>query len=298
MRVELTPAGTDEAKKTPAPKRVQPFSFRKSFRRFLLLLLLVVIAGAAAYVMTAPRRFNVLVIGSDQRSDERGRSDVLMLISVPRNPSDPATILTIPRDTRVDVAGYGKQKITHAYALGDAPDDGKNLGNRNLTVQTVEQFLRVPVHGTLELTFKSFADIVDQVGGVETDEHGHVDGEKALKIVRDRFREGGDFARTADQRDIFVQTVREVVEQKAVPSVYRMLQNSTESRVNVPLPSLVHFGVAAALYRRGNIAVPDFHNEVVPGKGASLYTAEFGKTLYYWIPDADGVAALVRQWLS
>lgn len=254
-----------------------------------ILLVLVAFVGVILYV-DAPTRYNVLIIGSDQRSDEQGRSDVLMVFSLPKSPSEQTSLLTIPRDTRVDVPGYGTQKITHAYALGERPE-GSTLGNRALTEETIEALLDIPIHATLEFTFDSFQRIIDAEGGVDTDT-GHLDGAEALTLVRNRFREGGDFARTEDQRDVFLSLFRSV---QTIDDVRRFLgyfQDGDGADVTYAPGRTIQFGFATVLRRFGNLTIRDVRTEVVPGTGQSIYTAEFGKELYYWVPDDDAFTTL------
>jgi anionic cell wall polymer biosynthesis LytR-Cps2A-Psr (LCP) family protein len=284
----------------PAEKKRRRFrlSFKAGFR--LAVFALLVLAGWAAYTLftSIPKRFTVLVIGSDQRAEERGRSDVLMVVSLPRSPRDSISILTIPRDTRVEVPGFGMQKITHAYALGDIENDGKTLGNRRLTEETVERFLGIPIDATIELTFASFEAIINKLGGVTTQKYGTLTGKEALKIVRDRAREGGDFARTADQRDILFDVVEEIKRQNAYTSMYEFLKESGDARMTFPRIRFTVFSVYAIIRRAGNFHFTDAHTEVIPGKGESMYTPEFQKNLYYWVPDEEKTQRIIEEWFA
>lgn len=283
----------------PKKRRWFPkFSFRGLLRLTKFLIFLGVVLVVVLFIVGIPKRFNILVIGSDQRAEERGRSDVLMVVSIPKSPKQTMSIITIPRDTRVDMEGYGIQKITHAYALGEKPTDGKELGNADLTKQTVEELLSITIHGTVEVTFDSFQAIIDKLGGVTLPDQGKIDGEKALKIVRDRFREGGDFARTEDQREVFTQTVREIRAKNAYSLVYNYLKDAADSRISIPMSKFLPFMAYAIIRRGGRFSLSDAHNDFIPGKGQSVYTPEFGKELYYWIPDEAGTQALVEEWLS
>lgn len=308
MRVEVKPVAPASVPLTK-PRNVRPDKAEKPKRRIKqsffgtirLLFTLAVIGGIlyAVYLIgSIPKRYNILVIGSDQRSDEPGRSDVLMVVSLTKSPTVPPSIVTIPRDTRVEVPGHGLQKITHAYAFDVKRTDGKDLGNKNLTKQVAEDLLHVHVDATVEVTFASFQQIIDRLGGVTTQANGKLNGEEALKIVRDRFREGGDFARTADQREILVQTVREVKGQNAFSIVYDFLKNSSESRITINESQFLPFFAYAVIRRGGSFSLAGIHTDVVPGAGKMIYTPDFGKELYYWVPDAAATKKLVHDWLS
>lgn len=254
----------------------------------------IALAGLLAYAM-APTRYNVLIIGSDQRGTERARSDVLMVFSIPKSPNQPLSLITIPRDTKVELAEYGMQKITHAYALGDRPDESV-LGNVNLTQQAVEELLGIQIDATAEFTFESFKDMVDFAGGVETDQ-GHVDGEAALKVVRNRYREGGDFARTQDQRDIFLDLARRVSQPSQAKGFYDFFQQHEQTRLQVDTGQAMWFGAAAAVRRGARFDLTNTYTDFVPGKGQSVYTPEFDANLYYWVIDSEKTTELVDHYL-
>ncbi|MDP3964778.1 MAG: LCP family protein [bacterium] len=258
------------------------------------LLVFVIALGAFVYI-TAPDRFNVLIVGSDQRGDEQARSDVLMVFSIPKSPHQPISLITIPRDTRVEVPGHGTQKITHAYALGER-EDGR-LGGVTLTRETVEDFLGIDIHASAEFTFESFRDLVDELGGVDTDE-GHVDGEEALSIVRDRYRAGGDFARTEDQREIFLNLGQTITTPAIARQVYNFFTEHPETRLKYSTLPAGQFAFAAYARRWGNFDLTNTYSDFIPGGGDTIYTPEFDANLYYWVPDEAATKELVKTYLK
>ena len=158
--------------------------------------------------------FYVLLLGSDARSSETSRSDVLILARV--DPANAAvTLISIPRDTMVYIEGYGTQKINAAYAYGGAA----------LAVEVVEEYAGVDISHYAEVHFYEFEELIDSLGGIEVDvpEDVSVDGviveageqtltgEEALAVARDRHHvTGGDFGRNQAQR-IIVEAVLEKV---------------------------------------------------------------------------------------
>ena len=76
----------------------------------------------------------VLLMGVDRRDDDIGRSDTLMLAAVDEK-KDRISLLSIPRDTRVEIGNYGYDKINHAYAFG----------GHDLTIASIRKLLGVPV---------------------------------------------------------------------------------------------------------------------------------------------------------
>jgi LCP family protein required for cell wall assembly len=150
---------------------------------------------------------SVLLLGVDERKGDRGRSDSLILLTV--NPNKKSmNMVSIPRDTRTEIIGKGKEdKINHAYAFGGT----------EMAINTVENFLDVPVDYFVKVNMESFKDIVDAVGGVEvnntleftqdgkTFNKGSIslDGESALSYTRMRYEDPrGDFGRQDRQRQI------------------------------------------------------------------------------------------------
>ena len=70
---------------------------------------------------------NIALYGSDSRNhDYKGLSDVIMIASI-NSKTNNVKLISIARDTYVDVPGYGKTKITHAYSYG-----GARIGNTNI----------------------------------------------------------------------------------------------------------------------------------------------------------------------
>jgi len=150
---------------------------------------------------------SVLLMGVDQRSGDSGRSDTLIVLTV--NPNEKSTqMVSIPRDTRTEIVGKGfEDKINHAYAFG-GPE---------MAIDTVENFLDIPIDYFIQVNMESFKDIVDAVGGVTVEspfafsQDGYtfnegtnsLNGEEALAYSRMRKKDPrGDFGRQERQRQI------------------------------------------------------------------------------------------------
>lgn len=161
--------------------------------------------------------FNALILGVDERSNDRGRSDTMIVLSV--NPAKKSALMfNIPRDTRTNIVGHGTEdKINHAYAFGGV----------NMSVQTVEQLLGIPIHYYMKVNMEGFAQVIDMVGGVNVNnpfafdyegyrfEQGniHLDGEAALGFSRMRYDDPkGDLGRNDRQREIIKQVLKNTVQ--------------------------------------------------------------------------------------
>ncbi|UYG93843.1 LytR family transcriptional regulator [Cytobacillus firmus] len=151
--------------------------------------------------------FSVLMLGVDERSGDKGRSDTMIVLTV--NPNDKSIkMLSIPRDTRTEIVGKGfEDKINHAYAFG----------NEEMSMATVENFLDIPLDYYIKVNMEGFKDIVDAVGGITvnsslafnqsgyqfTEGSNSLDGDAALAYVRMRKQDpNGDFGRQDRQKQI------------------------------------------------------------------------------------------------
>lgn len=158
--------------------------------------------------------FSVLMMGVDERSGDKGRSDTMIVLTV--NPNlHSVKMLSIPRDTRTEIVGKSKEdKINHAYAFGDIP----------MAMDTVEKFLDIPIDYYIKINMEGFEDIVDAVGGVTVQNDldfysdgihfpkGEIklNGKKALSYSRMRYEDPrGDFGRQNRQRQIIEAIISE-----------------------------------------------------------------------------------------
>lgn len=170
----------------------------------------------------------ILIAGSDSRGDgaipedgtEGSRTDTIMLLHSPD--SGPTALISLPRDTYVDVPGHGPAKLNAAYAWGGAP----------LLVETVESLTGFTIDHYVEIGLGGVEQVVTALGGVElcldyavTDELSglvwdqpgceEVDGTKALAFVRMRYSDPhNDLGRAQRQR----QLVGAVVSSAASPA--------------------------------------------------------------------------------
>lgn len=128
---------------------------------------------------------NILLIGSDSRKNvgrgdasDVGRADsmILMRFDPPRRRY---SVLSIPRDLRVDVPGYGQEKVNAAYQLGGPA----------LTVRTIRQLTGLPVHHYMLIDFAGFKDVVDSLGGITVNNPRAIRSERFDGYVW-RFRKG------------------------------------------------------------------------------------------------------------
>jgi LCP family protein required for cell wall assembly len=148
------------------------------------------------------------IYGTDERGGEIPRSDIIMILKYnPRR--NKVYIVSIPRDTRVEIPNRGLDKINHAYAFGGS----------DLMTEVIEKFLLIEIDYTIKLSFENFAEIIDTIGGVQItaqkdfDYPGYIDipkgtqilsGEKALEYVRFRYDAQGDYGRIQRQQEVLL----------------------------------------------------------------------------------------------
>lgn len=176
---------------------------------------------------TGKNRFTVLVMGVDSIGGKeiRRRSDTIMVFFVDRS-SKKAAVLSIPRDSRVDIPGFGLDKINHAYAYGGL----------DLAKATVETLLEHPIDYYVTVDFEGFVKIVDLLGGVPihvekrmryTDRsqnlyinlrpgYQKLNGYQAMGYVRFRHDPQGDFGRIQRQQKFIRAVVREALQVKQI----------------------------------------------------------------------------------
>lgn len=101
---------------------------------------------------------NVLLIGCDNANGGTSRSDSIMICSVNKQ-TGRMTVVSILRDTHLDVPGHQESKVNAAYAWGGA----------NLLVQTIEQNFGIKIDDYATVDFEMFTALVDGLGGIEVD---------------------------------------------------------------------------------------------------------------------------------
>ena len=158
----------------------------------------------------APAPVNFVLMGSDSRGSDRGRSDSLMVAHVTGDRQH-VYLISFPRDMWVEVPGRGNAKINAAYSWGGPA----------LTVRTLENLLGVRMDHTVAIDFEGFINLTNAVGGVTvhnpwaTPEHPEgeiqIQGEDALTYVRERYLlPNGDLDRAYRQRSVVKAIIRKL----------------------------------------------------------------------------------------
>lgn len=188
------------------------------------------------------RKLTLLLMGVDSRQGEAARADTIMVAFVDMD-NRKMSLLSIPRDTYVHVPGHGNTKINHAHAYG-GPD---------LMLETVSDFLGVPVNKYVELDFEGFVNIVNILGGVTMDipqrmyrpsegidlrpgEGQFLDGNKALQFVRYRGYKTADIGRIEAQQEFLKALADQAISLGTVvklPSLINEVRENTNTNLSV-----------------------------------------------------------------
>lgn len=207
------------------------------------------LGGRPAVPIGAEGATNVLVVVTDrgtgpggnetasELTGDVGRSDTLMVLHLDAD-RRVASVVSIPRDTLVDVPGHGRRAISAAFELG-----GPRLG-----VQTVEALTGVRVDHLAVVDWSRFGALVDAVGGIHVDvaaanrdpasglawEAGRnvLDGAGAVAFVRQTAGlPGGDLDRIARQHAVLAAVMADALHQEMRKDpllLYRFLDTLTE----------------------------------------------------------------------
>lgn len=296
-------------KNSSAPKK--KYVKKKNYNRLIALIIILValIGGLIYYLCTnnnedaAPtvttqqsNAINIMIMGVDRRTDDVGRSDTLMVLTY--NPADKrASLLSLPRDTRVHIEKNDYDKINHAYAYG----------GHELTKKTVEAFLNVPMDYYVMIDVHAFEKIIDAVGGVDIDvekrmyyedpwdDDGglvinlypgkqHMDGKTAIQYVR--YRDGeGDIGRITRQQKFIKAFMNQIISPSILPKLPEIIKNiSSAIQTDMPIDKMI-----ALMTDLPTIQQNGLNSTMVPGKPAYI------EDISYWIPDIAKTRQLIAQ---
>ncbi|MBN2072637.1 MAG: LCP family protein [Actinobacteria bacterium] len=181
---------------------------------------------------------NLLFLGLDEREDSNefeGRTDTIMVFHIARWGSKD-TLISIPRDTRVELEGRGWNKINAAYVYGGT----------GMVRQEIYELCGISIDSTMVINFNGFKKIIDMLGGVKivVSEPLHdplsgadfepgeylMNGEQALSFARCRSTSGADLDRMNRQQYL----LNELIKQKMnfsiilkIPRLIHVLNNYT-----------------------------------------------------------------------
>ena len=239
-------------------------------------------------LLTAKDKATIMIMGVDERSDDVGRSDTLMVATIDPQKNE-ASLLSIPRDTRVAIPKNGYDKINAAYAYG----------GEKLTQRTVEDFLGIRMDHYVIINTHAFQKIIDAIGGIDIDvekrmyyedpwdDDGglvidlrpgrqHMDGKTAVTYVRYRDEEG-DIGRVKRQQKFMRACVDAVTTPAILPRLPGIIASVIDSvKTDLSVRQMLEFiGTLKQAQAKG------LRTDMVPGR--PLYI----EGISYWIPDME-----------
>lgn len=252
------------------------------------------------YVSNDP--FSVLLLGIENYTDENdhGRSDTIMVATFnPKNQT--MKLISIPRDTLVDIPDYREDKINHSYSIG----------GKEKVIETVENFLDIPIDYYVTVNFKSFINIVDVLGGVTVDVpfdfndinqkwerfyfyegKQKLNGDEALVYARMRKQDPrGDFGRNERQRQI----VTGVIDKVTSPSTLLKIDEIAEE-IGDNIETNMKVNEALAFIKK----YPDFRSSSIEQLEITGHD-NYIDGVYYFNPDEEAmeeITLILQEHLS
>lgn len=219
---------------------------------------------------------NIAIFGIDSRADnyDKGnRSDCIIIASI-NNDTKEVKLVSVYRDTYVQIEGYGLDKITHAYSYGEAP----------LAIKTLNTNLDLNIKEFVTVNFEAVVDCVDAIGGIELDITSeelkyinpyvheinkvtkqsaedittagkqHVNGVQAVAYSRIRYTEGGDYKRAERMRTVITEIANKLKTKSLaeinsftdtiLPKVYT---NISEDEIISLIPSMMKYNITKSI---------------------------------------------------
>ena len=177
---------------------------------------------------------NFLIMGIDD-----ARSDFMMVLRFNKE-NNKAAIISVPRDTRVNIGNYGYNKINSAVARKEGAP---------LAMDTVGDLLDIPIHYYIEMDFKGAEKIIDIMGGVrikvpenmkydDPTQNLHIDikageqvlnGKNSVHFVRYRATySNGDLGRIPNQQEFAKALIKHMTSPKILPKAFSILDTASK----------------------------------------------------------------------
>ncbi|MGI6585999.1 MAG: LCP family protein [Lutisporaceae bacterium] len=234
---------------------------------------------------------NTLFMGIDE-----ARSDTMIVISYNKI-NQKIALLSIPRDTRVEIPGYGVDKINAAAA--------KKEGTA-LAMRTVSNLLGIPIHHYVKVTFKGAERIIDILGGVTVNVPPGMDyedpvqdlyihlkpglqvlnGKDAVKFAR--FRSGypdQDLGRIRAQQQLIKAFIDKLTSPKMIPKALTIADAMSKCiKTNLDSSDIAHYAMNIKDIKMENIS---FHT--LPGNDGYI------NKISYFLHDETKLKEMMEQ---
>lgn len=257
-----------------------------------LVLVIILVLGGLMVTFNDQKvgsKINILLIGVDNQNPEwMGNTDSITILSIDKN-TKKVSVLSIPRDTRVDISGHGMDKINAAYPLGGI----------KLTTSTIEKFLKVHIDYYMVLNFWEFKSLVDTLGGIDMNVEPHIaayrpqlssvetrlNGDQTLLYARFRQDNEGDLGRVKRHEKIIDAIVKESLKPANYPKIPSILSDLSKNlHTNIP----VYDTVILNKFLNG-FSLDNAPTAIISGNGTYI------NGIYYLIPDLNKKEKMVVE---
>ncbi|HHV76812.1 MAG TPA: LCP family protein [Syntrophothermus lipocalidus] len=239
-------------------------------------------------------QMDILLLGIDARKGETmTRSDTIMLARIDTK-NGRVALVSIPRDTRVEVPGSPVPKVNAACAVG-GPE---------LACKVVSDLMGTKVKYYVLTNFNGFKDIVDTLGGVTIDVERRMykpsedinlypgrqrlNGRQALAYVRYRGYATGDIGRTEHQQKFIMALAQEMFQTKTILKLPKLVpQIAKNVQTNLSLRQMIALAEIAKDFKPENL-----HAQTLPGY---FYTHA---GISYWMVDKKIAATILDDLLA
>jgi LCP family protein required for cell wall assembly len=254
------------------------------------------VPGIFSEASTAEKVFPVLLLGTDARpGEEIARTDSIIVADIvsragilpAHNGKKQVALLSIPRDTRVNIPGHGMDKI-NAASFYDGPEK---------TAEVVSELIGIPVKYYVLTDWQGFEKIVDILGGVtinvekrmrhydSTDGPAYainlypgeqrLDGRKALQYVRYRSDALGDISRTQRQLNFLKALAHEIMQPSTVVKLPKLVPEINKSlKTNLSLLQMVKLAEVIMDFEQAEIVTQTLPGQFCNINGGSYWLIE------------------------
>ncbi len=229
-----------------------------------------------------------------------GLTDTMLLVRFSPD-AKRLVVLSIPRDTRTEIEGYGIAKINEANVDG-GPALSAKATSQLLGGVGIDRYIRINVQGVQKL--------IDALGGVtvyvpkdikyqDDSQHlyinlkagkQHLNGDQTLQLLRFRYDEYGDIGRIQRQQMVIRSLMEQTLNPMTLarfPSILSVIQSHIDTNLTVEeLLALVGFG---AQMNRSNVQML-----MVPGE----FSAPGEYNASYWLPSPERIQTMVAQYFD
>jgi LCP family protein required for cell wall assembly len=239
---------------------------------------------------------NVLLVGLDEL--EGGTRSDAIAVAFFNLDKEVVGVLSIPRDSRVQIPGRGWDKINHAY----------NYGGVSLLKQTLANLMNVTIQYYVAFNYDSFPRMIDLIGGVDLyvdkpmrysdfsqklfinipQGQQHLDGRKALEYVRFRHDPLGDVGRVQRQQKF----ISAALEKAKTPSMLLKIPSLVGEVISAINTDLTPIKAGKLVTFTSSLEQGRVQFDMAPGKAAYI------GSISYWIVDTVELSRQIARLIS